>query len=362
MKEANISESPMERSGALRYHLEVDLSDSNKSQTQLALLCGENKNVLEVGPATGYVTKLLRDRGCEVTAIEIDPEAADQAAPYCRRMIVADIEQVDFDEALDDCRFDVVLYGDVLEHLVDPLRILRETRRFLSANGYVVASLPNVAHGSLRMALLTGRFSYTETGLLDRTHLHFYDRAGVQSLFEEAGYEIREWRRVVIDLFQTEVDVPTDLPPHLVEAVKVAPEATTYQFVVLADPVRERRDTRQADGGPEGDASDLGALWELEHRTAELTSRIPSLEAELAQNKDELAQKKAELVKKDKSFNEVVAAYERATGTRGYRALQRLYLLLERVAPSGTARRRTLIAVSRPFVRLMSGEKASTPE
>src|SRR3990170_6784734 len=101
---------------ARRYESQVDLSAKNTSHAQLVLLTGRNKRVLEVGPATGYVTEVLRQRGCEVTAIEKDPAAAEIAAKFCERMVVGDVEEIDLGSAFAGERFDVVIFGDVLEH------------------------------------------------------------------------------------------------------------------------------------------------------------------------------------------------------------------------------------------------------
>lgn len=330
-KTTNQPPDPGSEEGAVRYDLEVDLGNANRSQTQLVLLCGENKRVLEVGPATGYVTKILSERGCKVTGIEIDAEAAEQARPYAEQMIVGDIEQLDFDQTLGDARFDVALYGDVLEHLVDPSRVLVETRRFLAPGGFVVASIPNIAHGSVRLALLTGQFRYTELGLLDRTHLRFFNRAGIEELFEDAGYVIRQWHRIEFDILETEVDVPSDVvPPHLLEAVRAAPEATTYQFIVVAEPT-DAPSARGTDGVLADPPADLVPLWNLKHHAEELEARIPVLEAELGLSQRNLA--------------DSIEAYGRATGTRGYRVLQAVYRLIDRLVPPGTGRRKLVVRI-----------------
>src|ERR671918_2093494 len=118
---------------------DVDLSHKNSSQTQIVLLTGRSKKVLDVGASTGYVAKALRERGCTVTGLEIDPEAAKQASRFCDRMIVGDVEELDLEETFPADRFDVVIFGDVLEHLVDPEGVLLRTARILAPNGYVVA-------------------------------------------------------------------------------------------------------------------------------------------------------------------------------------------------------------------------------
>jgi hypothetical protein len=62
---------------AKRYHGKIDLSNRDHPRTQLILLTGRNKRVLELGPSTGYISQVLQQRGCAVTGIEIDPVAAE---------------------------------------------------------------------------------------------------------------------------------------------------------------------------------------------------------------------------------------------------------------------------------------------
>ncbi|MGH2765224.1 MAG: class I SAM-dependent methyltransferase, partial [Actinomycetota bacterium] len=70
-----------------KYDIDVDLSHKNSSQTQIVLLSGRARKILDVGAATGYVARALRERGCSVTGLEIDPEAAKVAARFCDRMV-----------------------------------------------------------------------------------------------------------------------------------------------------------------------------------------------------------------------------------------------------------------------------------
>jgi GT2 family glycosyltransferase/2-polyprenyl-3-methyl-5-hydroxy-6-metoxy-1,4-benzoquinol methylase len=223
--------------GATRYHTTIDPTKLDSSQAHLIDLTGERKRVLEVGAATGYVSKALKDRGCDVTAIEIDDEAAEIASKHCDRMIVGNVETLDFAEAFGDQRFEVAIFGDVLEHLVDPKGVLERLKEYLTPDGVVLASIPNVTHGAVRLSLLAGHFRYTDMGLLDRTHLRFFDRDGVHSLFADAGYGITEWRRVELPILGTEIELSLDqIPTHVVQAVESAPDAKTYQFVVRAAP------------------------------------------------------------------------------------------------------------------------------
>jgi 2-polyprenyl-3-methyl-5-hydroxy-6-metoxy-1,4-benzoquinol methylase len=195
-------------------------------------------HVLEFGCATGYMTEVLKTRrGASVTCVEISQEAAEQAERRADRVIVGDAEALDYDEVLGTERFDAILFADVLEHLRDPAALLTGIRSFLANGGVVVASIPNVAHGSVRLALLGGEFRYREQGLLDETHLRFFTRESIEDLFEAAGYVVRRWFRQRLDLEQSEISLPVVQPPDGIRAwLEADPDLTTYQFVVEALP------------------------------------------------------------------------------------------------------------------------------
>ena len=92
------------------------------------------------------------------------------------------------------------------------------------------------SHGAVRLQLLEGRFIYTELGLLDKTHLRFFDRPGVDRLFTEAGYEIFDVSRVTRAVTDTEIPVDPN-NPLIAERLAHDVEAETYQFIVLAAPI-----------------------------------------------------------------------------------------------------------------------------
>jgi len=227
-----------ERLMVSKYDTSVDLSRKNSSHTLIVDLVGRGKRVLDVGANTGYLAKALTERGCTVTGIEIDPDAARQAEEFCERVIVGNVEELDLDAEIGDETFDVLVFGDVLEHLKDPGRALERFKPFLDAAGHVVVSIPNVAHGSVRLALLRGQFRYHSLGLLDDTHLRFFTRESVEELLGGAGFLISELRRTTKDLFNTEIEVDEeDFPREVVRFVRSDPEALTYQFVLAARPL-----------------------------------------------------------------------------------------------------------------------------
>ena len=145
--------------------------------------------VLDVGCATGYLGAALSARGCRGWGIERDPSAVTAAEPWYQAVYPIDLDECD--ELPWPVRsFDVVVAADVLEHLRDPHRALRLLHRQVRPGGRLIVSVPNVAHGSVRLALLFGRFSYSSTGILDNTHLHLYTFETARELVEAGGFNV----------------------------------------------------------------------------------------------------------------------------------------------------------------------------
>jgi len=222
----------------MKYNAEPDPDNDNTSHGLVLELVGTGKRVLDVGCATGYLAKALGDRDNQVSGVEIDPDAANEARPYLERLVVGDLEQMDLGAELAGETFDVVVFADVLEHLRDPVSTLRQAKALLRENGFVVLSIPNVAHGSVRLALLEGQFEYRSLGLLDDTHVRFFTRASLEDLLTEAGFVAVHVRRTTASPFQTEIPVsPSDFPDDVIAKVAADPDSTTYQFVLTAVPL-----------------------------------------------------------------------------------------------------------------------------
>ena len=207
------------------------------THTMVLELVEPGARVLEFGCASGYMSQALRDRrGATVVGVELDAEAAQLAGAYTERMLVGDAEELDLEAELGSERFDAIVFADVLEHLRDPAALLKRVRPLVAENGVVIASIPNVAHASVRLALLGGSFRYREQGLLDESHLRFFTREGIQDLFESSGYLITQWQRRRLEVEETEIPVPRGIPDEARAWATGDAEATTYQFIVCAVP------------------------------------------------------------------------------------------------------------------------------
>jgi 2-polyprenyl-3-methyl-5-hydroxy-6-metoxy-1,4-benzoquinol methylase len=217
------------------YDVEVDPEVPNHSHSFALAMVGYNKRVLELGCTAGHFTRALVKQSSVVVGVEIDPAAAERAMEIAEQVLVADLDDPDALTGLAERQFDVVVAGDTLEHLRDPLPVLRVCRRLLKPEGFLVVSVPNVAHADLRLTLLSGNFPYRESGLLDTTHLRFFTRRTLHDLLSAAGFVTVEIKRVIVPIFQAEFEVDsTAFPPSVIERILEDPEAETYQFVVKA--------------------------------------------------------------------------------------------------------------------------------
>lgn len=150
---------------------------------------GKKKIVLEVGCSSGYVSSKLKENNCRVYGIELDTDAAKAAMEHCENVLNADIEKVEklpypFNQ------FDVILFGDVLEHMRCPETVMKKLKPYLKKEGFIVVSLPNITYWSVRLKILMGKFEYTEHGILDSTHLRFFNYKSAIRLLEHSGYKI----------------------------------------------------------------------------------------------------------------------------------------------------------------------------
>lgn len=237
-----MSEAPLRYTttlGAARYPWKEIRGSSHQVLEERIRARGAGLRVLDLGFGAGYLARRIRPSCSWLAGIELDPEAAREGAPFFDRAIVGDL--------LEGLRgpwpgpFDVVVAGDILEHLPDPEVALRIVRSLLAPDGILLASLPNVANVTVRASLLLGRFRYAPRGILDATHLRFFTRDTGSALLAEAGFRVE---RVSATAMPVELALPALGRPPLAPLVRGAalglarlrPTLFGYQFVFEARP------------------------------------------------------------------------------------------------------------------------------
>jgi SAM-dependent methyltransferase len=155
---------------------------------------GDGLRVLDLGCASGHLAKILAERGFDVTGVDDGPG---MLVPSSVRFVRADLEQ-----GLPELegQFDFILCADVLEHLRDPLRMLKECKSLLRPDGLLIGSLPNSGHLYFRLSVLAGRFPQDSRGLFDRTHLRFFTWHGWRQLLADGGFCVEALRHSAVPI------------------------------------------------------------------------------------------------------------------------------------------------------------------
>ncbi len=137
----------------------------------------------EIGCGPGWALEVFREAGFEVGGCDVSPAAVDRARELGLEVSCRDVEN----GPVADAGQDVIVALEVLEHLEEPLPVLREMCEATPEGGRLVVSLPNEYHLVSRLAKLVGR---SNPGDEDDPHLHHFGRSSAQRLFEAAGLEV----------------------------------------------------------------------------------------------------------------------------------------------------------------------------
>lgn len=149
------------------------------------------KRILDVGCGTGETGLSIKNRfgsNVEVSGIELDSRIGETAKVKIDRVIIGDVEQTAL--PFDNEYFDCIIYGDILEHLVDPWGILKRHLRFLKKDGCIIASIPNIAHYRTSKMLRKKEWNYRDAGILDKSHLRFFTIKSIKEMFEGVNMKI----------------------------------------------------------------------------------------------------------------------------------------------------------------------------
>jgi 2-polyprenyl-3-methyl-5-hydroxy-6-metoxy-1,4-benzoquinol methylase len=218
------------------YEYQVDLG-GDSAAARVINLVEPNSKVLEIGAGPGSITRHLSGvKQCDVVALEVDESAIRKLKPHARRIMAADLNIANWAEQLaDEAPFDYVIAADVLEHVLDPLAVLKAMKSLLGPKGSVILSLPHVGHHAIIACLMDENFGYRDWGLLDRTHIRFFGMKNIEKLYADAGLAIAEAQFVVRHPIETEfAEEWQKLSSELQSALSANPYGHVYQVVSRA--------------------------------------------------------------------------------------------------------------------------------
>jgi 2-polyprenyl-3-methyl-5-hydroxy-6-metoxy-1,4-benzoquinol methylase len=208
----------------------------------LSLIPTGSRRIVEVGCMHGALAKavLAGQPQAHFFGIDIDPSYAQAASAHCNETLAADIETLDQRQFERLFPSDCWIFGDCLEHLRDPWRVLQRVRSSIDADGCLLACIPNAQHWSVQWRLASGQFRYEDNGLMDRTHIRWFTRLTMLEMFQSTGWSL-------------ETGMSRNLAsPHQAQALNAirafagamgldpelaAQDATPYQYVFRVRPV-----------------------------------------------------------------------------------------------------------------------------
>ena len=181
--------------------------------------------VLDIGCATGFMGEYLKkEKDCSVVGIELGRDEALQAKKVLDYVIIGNAEDEDVINKVKG-KFDVVIASAIIEHLKDPWSALRLWRRLLSKNGLLIVTTSNITHWSTRASILKGNFDYKDYGILDNTHLRFFNTKTFPKLVKDSGFNVVKFS---ID------PVGGGFPKISLFLSKYFPNLFAYQMLIMA--------------------------------------------------------------------------------------------------------------------------------
>lgn len=174
---------------AQQYHYLEEINDGIIKN--LSVLSSGDTRILDVGCGQGTLARAIKNKGYEVWGIDSNNIAAKIAGERLDKVICADLMNVDvIRRELGKNIFDAIIFSDILEHTYDPFFVLNLYLPFLKAGGKLFVSVPNSVVWTNRLAFLFGFFEYTDTGVMDRTHIRFFTFRTAKRLVNSAGCDI----------------------------------------------------------------------------------------------------------------------------------------------------------------------------
>lgn len=221
----------------MKYDFDLENLRENDSHSIILKKIKPKSKILEFGPATGKMTKYLKNKlECEVDIVEYDISSGIEAALFAKEKFLGkeegDIEKCIWHTNLKNQKYDYIIFADVLEHLRYPIDILIKANELLKYEGSIFVSLPNISHNSIIINLINGRFDYKDLGILDKTHLRFFTYESFKSEINKIELKAITTEATYLSPIETEFrNSYSEVDLRINEILKSRIEGHVYQYI-----------------------------------------------------------------------------------------------------------------------------------
>lgn len=217
-----------------KYNFEMDL-DEGSSIERIVKKLKQGMTVLEFGCSYGRMTRYMKEElDCTVYIIEYDSAAYESASRYAKDGVCGDIQKYEWVTKFKEIRFDAIIIADVLEHLTEPVKVLKTAGNMLADDGKIFISIPNITHNDIILKSCMDRFDYTDVGLLDDTHVHFWGLDNLEDLAKDSDLCLKEVEATYRDTGSTEQFSGTEIKSSklLLNILNERKTGQVYQFII----------------------------------------------------------------------------------------------------------------------------------
>jgi lipopolysaccharide biosynthesis protein/2-polyprenyl-3-methyl-5-hydroxy-6-metoxy-1,4-benzoquinol methylase/uncharacterized coiled-coil protein SlyX len=285
------------------------IPNAEESLSKISAKVASNSVVLDVGCSTGMLGRYLAlEKNCIVDGVDVDEAALQQCKQGYRKTACKNLEHDNLTDIFNVESYDYIVVADVVEHLVDPDKLLSQLKLLVKPNGSIIFSIPNITHVAAGLELLLGNFSYRKNGLLDSTHLRFYSYESIIEKLKSSGLFVWEADTVRKEVRETEFNhMHMELfPQEWLEAlINYRYDALVYQWVLSTkthkkfEPIAEPKIERENLKFPIMSEICDKALDRLNQAVAERDGQIDQLNQVIAERDGQIDQLNQAVAERD---------------------------------------------------------------